>query len=310
MINKIIIGMGCVFVLVTVGSVLGQVHWVLDVLTHLTMTYAAALGIVVLLSVIRKIHPRWIVIFASAWLINIGFLAPYFLPSVGTPAPSSAATMTLMTINVSTSNMGYEAVTDYIVEQDADLVLLVEVRDDLVAHLEARLGTAYPYLHAAPSRWTLGLAWLSKTPFSEAKTMYFADSRRRFLSVELPWQGQPTTFFSVHPLPPLSDGWARSRDAEFAAFAGYANATETPLILAGDFNAVPWAHPIRRLLGETNLRPAPYGFGIWPTWSYMGLIHAPIDFMLISPEWEVLRYELGRDVRSDHVPVVADLRLR
>jgi endonuclease/exonuclease/phosphatase family metal-dependent hydrolase len=97
-------------------------------------------------------------------------------------------------------------------------------------------------------------------------------------------------------------------------------AGEAPALLLGDLNATPESEPVQILL--TGLRDAralsqtpPYG----PVGTFNGFkLDAPllerIDYVLLSPQWRVLRYAALTDsvdarFPSDHLPVVARLSL-
>jgi endonuclease/exonuclease/phosphatase (EEP) superfamily protein YafD len=96
----------------------------------------------------------------------------------------------------------------------------------------------------------------------------------------------------------------------------------SPFILVGDLNLSPWGYPLQQFLSETNLTDSQLGFGIQG--SYMlatkrlrpflynecRCIPVPIDHILVSPEWVVLNRELGKDVGSDHYPVLIDIALK
>lgn len=97
-------------------------------------------------------------------------------------------------------------------------------------------------------------------------------------------------------------------------------AGEAPALLLGDLNATPESEPVQILL--TGLRDArtlsqtpPYG----PVGTFNGFkLDAPllerIDYVLLSPQWRVLRYAALTDTvdarfPSDHLPVVTRLSL-
>lgn len=97
-------------------------------------------------------------------------------------------------------------------------------------------------------------------------------------------------------------------------------AGETPALLLGDLNATPESEPVQILL--TGLRDArtlsqtpPYG----PVGTFNGFkLDAPlldrIDYVMLSPQWRVLRYAALTDsvdarFPSDHLPVVTRLSL-
>ncbi|MEZ4676044.1 MAG: endonuclease/exonuclease/phosphatase family protein [Caldilineaceae bacterium] len=282
------------------------------VLSHYHLQYTVVLT-VCLATLLWLLGWRWWLLLPIAGLlINLSLVVPFFLPPA--PAMAHAAVDTtplrLMAMNISTSNVGYEKVVAVIRERQPDLVFMSEVREDLLAVLRAELTDDYPYLHAEPSRMTLGIAFLSRHPFRSVETVTVSGRGRRYLRAELEWQGQPVTIVGIHPLPPLRGAWAASRNSEIALMGEIANETTAPFVLLGDLNASPWSIPMRRLMASTDLHYALQGYGVWPTWRLAGpILGAPLDYVLVSPAWQVVNYVEDGDIGSDHLPIQADLVL-
>lgn len=310
--QKIVWGLGFLFAIFTLGSLLGQLHWLLDVLSHYHVQYTIGLlGCLLLLLLLRDF--RWsLLALVAAFLVNLYLVAPFYA-SAPTPvahAASEAPPLRVMALNISTSNAGYSQVVDLIRARQPDLVFMSEVREDLLAVLREELTDSYPYLHAEPSRMTLGVAFLSRQPFVKVETVMPGERGRRYLRAEIAWQGQPVTIVGIHPLPPMTGAWAASRNHEIALMGQVANEATQPFILLGDLNASPWSQPMRGLLASTDLRYAMQGYGIGLTWRLAGvLLGAPLDYILVSPAWHVVDYVEGGDIRSDHIPIQADLVL-
>lgn len=308
---KIILAIGLLLTLLTCGSLAGHFHWLLDLLSHYHLQYTVGLGICLLLLLLLR-HFRFPVLgLVAAFLVNLVLVTPFFLPtSPMAQAATGATPLRVMALNISTSNAGYGQVVELIRERQPDLVFMSEVREDLLAVLRKELTDSYPYLHAEPSRMTLGVAFLSRQPFQEVETVMPGGRGRRYLRAVLDWQGQPVTIVGIHPLPPMSGEWAASRNSEIALMGQLANEATQPFILLGDLNASPWSQPMRQLMANTALRYAMQGYGIGLTWRLASvLLGAPLDYILVSPAWQVVNYVEGGDIRSDHIPIQADLLL-
>lgn len=310
--RKFFIGLAFLFTLLTIGSLLGRFYWILDVFSHYHLQYTVALTLLLLLLVLSRVARPLLVVPTVALLVNLYLVVPFFLP----PAPSIALadvdtpTLRVIAMNISTSNAGYDKVVAHIREHQPDLVFMAEVREDLLALLEAELHDDYPYLHAEPSRMTLGVAFLSRIPFRSVETVMPGERGRRYLHATLDWAGETVTIVGIHPLPPMAARWAESRNSEIALMGQIATETADPFILLGDLNASPWSAPMRALMASTDLHYALQGYGVWPTWLLGGaLLGAPLDYVLISPEWHVVDYTEHGDIGSDHLPVQADLML-
>ena len=297
-------------IVMTVAALLAPLHWFLDLMTHWTIQMAVIIA--VLLTVGRMVRVRywWLLGGGVALAVNLVILYPYFLPRAATP-PDAVETLRVMNFNVSTQSDHYERITDYITEVDPDVVLMVEVREDLLAHLDQTVAEVYPHRLAVPSRWTLGKVFLSKMPFTRTDVVPLTSrlGGKTYLDVSFEWSGQEVRMISAHPFPPTSARPAASRNAELALFASVAAAAEEPLALVGDFNASPWSAPVRDLQQTAGLRPAAYGHGIRPTWQYAWLLWAPLDYVMVSDEIGVAAYWTGPWLGSDHAPVLVDLWL-
>jgi len=311
MINKRIVAVTWFFTILTGASLVGKWHWLLDLASHYHLQYTIGLGLGLLLLLLRR-AVRWpLLIPALALAVNLWLVVPFFVPvpaTVATAPPEPP--LRVMTLNISTSNAGYDKVVALIRERQPDFVFMSEVREDLLAVLRTELSEEYPYLHAEPSRMTLGIAFLSRQPFRTVETVRLSDRWRRYLRAQIERAGQLVTIVGIHPLPPMNGEWATSRNGGIALMGELATAADGPFILLGDLNASPWSQPMRTLMATTDLRYALQGHGVWPTWHLAGpLLGAPLDYVLVSPHWAVIDYVEGGDIGSDHLPIQADLVL-
>lgn len=309
--QKVALVLGLLLSILTAGSLLGRFHWLLDVLSHYHVQYTVGLTICLLSLLLLRDFRLYLAGLVAALVVNLALVAPFYWPPTAVAqAALSTTPLRVMALNISTSNAGYAQVVELIRERQPDLVFMSEVREDLLAVLQAQLADSYPYLHAEPSRMTLGVAFLSRHPFAKVETIHPGGRGRRYLQAELTWQGQAVTIVGIHPLPPMMGEWAASRNSEIALMGQVANAATQPFILLGDLNASPWSQPMRGLLASTDLRYAMQGHGVGLTWRLAGiLLGAPLDYILVSPAWHVVDYMEGGDIRSDHIPIQADLTL-
>ena len=309
--QKLALILGLLLSILTAGSLLGRFHWLLDVLSHYHVQYTVGLTLCLLGLLLLRDFRLYLVGMVAALLVNLYLVAPFYWPPTAVAQAALTTTpLRVMALNISTSNAGYGQVVDLIRERQPDLVFMSEVREDLLAVLREELTDSYPYLHAEPSRMTLGVAFLSRQPFVKVETIMPGGRGRRYLRAEIAWQGQPVTIVGIHPLPPMTGEWAASRDSEIALMGQVANAATQPFILLGDLNASPWSQSMRGLLASTDLRYAMQGYGVGLTWRLAGvLLGAPLDYILVSPAWHVVDYVEGGDIRSDHIPIQADLTL-
>lgn len=308
--NRLVLGIGLLLSVLTGLSLLGRVAWPLDVLTHFSLQLTVGLFAGLVLGVALRLSLRPLLFMAAALTVNLLLVGGYFVPPVQA-ADDGRPLLRVVALNVYTENTDYIAISSFLRREEPDVVFVAEAEPAFVRHVQETLTDLYPYLYDESVRGTLGFALLSRTPFLETETIYMEHGRRRrFVTARIEWDGRAVTIWGVHPLPALGTRWAHSRNTELATLQALARDVDAPHIILGDFNAVPWSAPMRAWLSDTDLSVAARGHGIAPTWFLFGpLISAPLDYILVSPEWRTVDYRLGDDIQSDHRPVVARLRL-
>ena len=136
-----------------------------------------------------------------------------------------------------------------------------------------------------------GVAVLSKLPLESAKVMKHMASTP-FIEARMQVHGRAIMVRAIHPMPPISGPDRLTRDALIKAVA---SKVDEPLVIAGDFNASPWA-PAMRQLGVFGVKRATT---FEPTHTLYGGL--PIDHILASEaDWSVSAAGVAGNFGSDH----------
>ena len=115
---------------------------------------------------------------------------------------------------------------------------------------------------------------------------------------------------TVHPRPPLRRHDFRHRNEQLRDAASMVRALPMPKILVGDFNTSPWSPYYTQLIRHTGLVNARQGFGLLPTWpAFLSwpFLMIPIDHCLVSSDIRVIALSTGRNIGSDHLPLIVDM---
>ncbi len=288
----------------------GRHHWVLDLASHFRFQYLAAFTFAALTLALAC---RWKL--AVACTIGASYLAstlaPYYFPSPDKIAANGATELKLITYNVHTANQRHAEVTHYLLREDADVVILLEVSPAWIVDL-APLHSRYPYRYENPRLDNFGLALLSRYPFTDRSP----DASDRFgrpvidALVQLP--DQMIKMIGVHPDPPISALASASRNEMLAALLSPPSDRPRPhpFIAAGDFNLSQFSPHFADLVRMSGLRDTAVGHGVSPTWMRTNPLFAvPIDQVLVSPDITVRSRSIGPALGSDHNPVVLQLAL-
>lgn len=254
---------------------------------------------------------------AYLWLFG-GLLLPK-----GPPPPACAAgaagcaELTVVTFNAEKTLPDMAAFAALLAEHDADIVALQELSDDFAAAIDGALAGAYPHRILHPKA-AAGIGLLSRYPILEQERFFLESGGFPQLYALLDADGQPVAVYNVHPRSPLLRGEFRSRGvADMHEIVARVEAGPHPTLLVGDLNATDQSAEYR-ILREAGLqdafREAGAGYGL--TFPGSGWDAAPgvpplirIDYVWSSGEFETLSARVGPDFGSDHLPVIATLRL-
>ncbi|MEM9420213.1 MAG: endonuclease/exonuclease/phosphatase family protein [Planctomycetota bacterium] len=301
--------LGSAATLASVLGLLGDRPWFLDLFAHFRLQYAVGLVVAVVGMGLLK---KWfsLGVFGAALMLNGVLLTPLWITP--TQPEGDGPELRLVAFNVLTSNPQKQVVTDWLNTTDADVLILQEVNQAWVDHLDSGLEGFYRLPTNSTREDNFGIAAYIRGGLDIDEFASVIDPAEvPTIDVVLNGEGDAVRIMGVHTLPPVGSAYSRFRREQLRDAAERAAQSEEPVVLAGDLNATRWSAPLRRLLRETQLRDSAEGFGHQGTWpsslSWTGMI--PIDHVLVSPGIRVEDRWVGPSLGSDHCPVVVDLVL-
>jgi len=150
-----------------------------------------------------------------------------------------------------------------------------------------------------------GNAILSRTPPRRVRRFRLPSpvftEPRAMLHAHLTLQDQPVLFLNAHV-----SHHRRQRRPQVRAIADWLKRFDQPVVLAGDLNADPHSEELA-LLRDAGL--SDYCAGDVMTFP-CHQPHTRLDYILVSRHFEVLECRAVQTQVSDHLPLVAELRLR
>ncbi len=290
---------------VTTVSFAGRWHWLLDLASHFRWYWLVA-AVAWLALAARRQGRLATACLALVVIANGAALLPYWLPAAVIQGEASSEPLEVISLNVLASNPDKAPTLTYLRHRGADLVILLEV-DQAWADALEELAPLYPHRLVELRDDKFGVAIFSQLPLEDPQVESLAEGPP-VMMVGVPRGQQGCLVVAAHPPAPISAEWSARRDAQLAAIGERAAAESRPVIVAGDFNATPWSHGFRQLVGPRGLRDSALGRGLQPTWNARHwLPRIPIDHVVVSDGVEVLSRGIGPDVGSDHLPVEATL---
>lgn len=225
------------------------------------------------------------------------------------PAQATGPGVTLASVNVLSTNREFSAFKAWLATSNPDVVAVLEVSPEWATVLEGL--EAYPHQKRVPRSDNFGIALISKFPLEDVKVLHPPVAGLSVPSISAVVQSPKDGAFKVistHPIPPISARAHRALSTQIGFLASAAAAYPGPAVLMGDFNATPWSSAIR-LAQQQGLHRVS---GTQPTWpaknNFFEMI--PIDHILGNSRVVSVRAQVGPNVGSDHLPVMAIVRMR
>jgi len=267
----------------------------------------------------------------SFLLLLVGLLQFAPLPVGYLSASDEPHDLRVLTFNTWAINPQFEDSLDWVLAQDADVLILQEMVGSHLDHIPEILAL---YPHQAYVEGNVQV--FSRYPFVESEVIWIEDAaalREGRLAVRtvIDFNGQPITVYGVHlTLPVREDPHFNlrtgidtldfilhydetRRNAQILNLVERIQTESNPVIVAGDFNTS-HTSPILNHFTDIGMTDAFRVVGAdWGmTWSHnppeLPLIR--IDYVWSSDELTPLRIRRGDFIGSDHLPVVVDFAVR
>lgn len=287
----------------TVGSFGARQFWWLELLTHFRLQLAVMLGACAIGLLLLGAN-GWAAMATLGSAFNLLLVGLLFVP-VADHSRLDATQVKVLLANVRRQNQNHAAVVDLVREEEPEVLVLLEMDAAWLAGL-ASLEAAYPHRHAAPRDDDYGVAVFSRLPLERAATRPIGTEELPAILARVTTRGKPLSVLTAHPPPPKEAAMAAERNQQLGLLAQMAREAPPPAVLCGDLNVTPWTPYFVDVLRESGLLDARRGRGIQPTWpSFLpALARIPIDHCLVSPDLGVRDFRYGRDIGSDHRPVL------
>jgi endonuclease/exonuclease/phosphatase family metal-dependent hydrolase len=246
----------------------------------------------------------------GAGLVFLGYLMTFGNPRavIGCGSGASDDQIRIFEQNVYLEHGDAGRIAAALGASDADVAVLVEAKSQFLDALALQPGAStYTYRAVEP---TSGSAIWSRLPIDGATSELYGE--RRFLRATVRSPEGPIDLMAVHTAAPINPAAVANWQAQLGQLGSLDRSG--PTVLVGDFNATIDHTQFRRILeaGWTDVHTAKgCGFDLtWPVGRGTGIPLMRLDHVLVTDRFEVLGVDLGLANGSDHVPVIATIRLR
>lgn len=295
--------------------------WFLAPLNTIAQYFFLPLPFLLIISAWRR---QWIALLklsvpTTEFIVLFG---PLFLPPLSGASISNIPSVTAMSFNILSSNTDYEAIVASIQTVSPDLVGFQEVTRASATEIAKALAVEYPYhtLEAFPEYTSVAL--LSRFPIERAD-LFALPPMDKALHTLVNINGERIHVFVVHLSPnqffdnpvdqlvPLVKERYGRRAAEVALLQKKIVGLEEPILLMCDCNLTDTSEAYARLNSFLNdsFREAGWGFGHTFHPPIAPLPIQRIDYVWHSDEFIATEAFVGQHGASDHLPIVAKLKL-
>ena len=295
--TRLVMGATGGLVACTAAGFAGQLAWWLDLFVHFRV-HGAVAGLLLVSAALALRARRTAALAGLCALAHLAFVATTFVPS-DTVATRPVARALVFNVN---SGGDPQAVAALLAENaDVDVIGLLEITPRWVPALEDALAP-WPYRVVEPRIDNFGLLLASRWPVAGRRRDAGAIGLPIIAATVSPPEAAPFGFVLVHPPPPVSARFSAARDAAIAAYPGLVDLPDD-VIVAGDFNATPWAHALAPL-DAAGYRWVAQGHGPRPTWpDGLGGMGLAIDHAFVKGALEPTGFEVLGSTGSDHRPI-------
>ena len=286
-------------------------HWSLDLAACFVVQGGAVVaGATIFFASQRKWAPCAVA--AAFTAMAAGAVLPGWQDADNSPQDGeSSPDIQVLSLNLLQNNeLGREQACEVVRAARPDLVWFTEYTPAWQRHLRRAL-PELPHRLERPDFGSFGAALYSRHPFSVREMVPGGQLWSPFGRAVVETPHGPIAVLGVHPPPPLP-GAARvaERDRGLSVIPSLLAGLPARRVVLGDFNATPWNPTFERARRAAGLSRGSSSEWL-PTWpaSLPAAFRLPIDHVLVGGDLAVVHASLGAPFGSDHLPLVATVRI-
>ncbi|MBC6422903.1 MAG: endonuclease/exonuclease/phosphatase family protein [Hormoscilla sp. SP12CHS1] len=291
--------------ILTITGCLGQVHRYFELTSHFKVKYLIINFIVLILLLVAR-RKSWLFVCLFCLTINGFEVLPWY--GVNIANKTSEVHLKILLANVHTKNQRYSEFISLVKQERPDVVVVEEI--DKIGTTElAAIHALFPYRFLKPRFDNFGIGIYSYIPLDNLEVKSVGEYDIPTLIADIKLQEHVVSLIATHPLPPVSQEYFYWRNQQLAEISDRVQQLKNkPVIVVGDLNTTMWSPYYRKFIRDSGLKNGRSGFGVQPTWPVDAPIFSiPLDYCLVSPEIKVIDSRVGKDIGSDHYPLITEL---
>ncbi|MBI1686704.1 endonuclease/exonuclease/phosphatase family protein [Caulobacter hibisci] len=286
----------------------------LDIPNHFAPVWAVlGLAGAVVAAIVSRRGERWAIIALGVLaLASSGVqIAPELIAASRHKPAVGPATLKVIQFNAFAKNKDPDKALAWILEQDADIVLLEE-GGSKAWPIVAALRRLYPFAVSCAGAHRGCDSWIfSKKQMIDRGGLYEDGDRFAGAWATLADADGPFTVVVTHYVWPAPAGAQQAQTRYLAEVLKRFD--KQAMIVGGDFNSAPWSWSLRRQDKLFGLQRRTLALASWPASGGLRIGDAPfpllpIDHVYAGKAWTTVSVKRGPPIGSDHLPIVVTLR--
>lgn len=255
----------------------------------------------------EKKNILWLIPLVAIPIITYKNLGNFYF---GENARGEQSNFKIISINIFSQNDEFQHLQKYLGTETADVIVLQELTPSWQKNVEF-IRKEYPYYKEEVRSNNFGIAIYSKIPFSKVSTKNYIDEMHPSILAEIIVDAKPVSILATHPVPPLpNQARFERRNKQYELMKQEIDALPNEnIILVGDLNSTVYS-PNFKLVQSDKMKDARSGFGLNNSWNaFIPIFRTNIDQCWVSKKIKVTNFYRGDDIKSDHFPIVAELKI-
>ncbi|WP_224484711.1 endonuclease/exonuclease/phosphatase family protein [Robertkochia aurantiaca] len=250
----------------------------------------------------------------GSYLVNYTTIVSKTVPTASEEDVSPDNQISILLANVKMTNRNAQPFLNLIQLKNPDIIIAMEIDDWWDQQLE-QIETDYPYTQETINNVAYGMTLYSKSPLKDVDVNYLNNEKVPSFECTIQLKnGEDILLYSMHPVPPKHSEYFPDNEGQqetaMKTLGKKIKNSNLPIIVAGDFNDVSWGATDE--LTETNdlLNDVRVGRGFFNSYNAENaLMRWPLDHILVTKEFRVVKLERQSDIDSDHFPIYIELVL-